>query len=425
MPSELPTGRLTRLVKTAKAGVAAGAGAVMGRGTESAALYAAEVLSELRGLPAKAGQLSGYVDGLVPPAQRAAFASAMQKLQTATAPSPPDRVKRLVEAELRRPLSEAFRSFDDTPFASASIGQVHRARLPDGRAVAVKVQHPGIAAAVEGDLDSARIIELVIGRLAPATLDVDALFQEVSARFREELDYEHEGRNIAEFQKLHAGDPTMQLPRFIPSHSSKRVLTTLYCNGETFEQACTHATAFREQYAATLWRFVTRSILHGGLFNADPHPGNYLFNKDAKVVFLDFGCVQRLSEERRVQAGALRLAAVERDEAAFERAVRDWFGTRGGRYEAGAQRFMRLCFEPVFGSPFRFTSEFAARVVAGIQEFKGLMLSREPSAVRFPAETVLLNRLQFGFYSVLARLDVEVDYAVLDGEIILEGQPAA
>jgi predicted unusual protein kinase regulating ubiquinone biosynthesis (AarF/ABC1/UbiB family) len=397
----------------------------MSKSTESAALYAAEVLSELRGLPTKAGQMTGYVDGFVPQAHRATFQSALQKLQTGTRPSPPERVRRLVEAELGRRIDEAFAEWDDAPFASASVGQVHRARLPDGRKVAVKVQHPGIAAAIEGDLDSARVIEALVKRLAPEGIDVDELFQEVAARFREELDYDHEGRNIAVFQRLHEGDPTMQLPRWIPSHSSRRVLTTMYCGGETFDQACRHAVGFREHYAETLWRFVTRSILHGGLFNADPHPGNYLFNKDGKVVFLDFGCVQRLSEERRLHAGALRLAAVKRDEAGFRRAVREWFSARGGRYEEGAQRFMRLCFEPIFASPFRFTPDFAARVVGGIGEFRGLVLSREPSAVRFPPETVLLNRLQFGFYSVLARLNVEVDYAVLDGEVILEGQPAA
>jgi predicted unusual protein kinase regulating ubiquinone biosynthesis (AarF/ABC1/UbiB family) len=425
VPSELPTGRLTRLAKMAKAGAAAGAGAALGRSSETTLRYAADALCELRGLPAKAGQMTGYVDGFAPATHRVAFRSAMHKLLTETSASPPARVKRLVEAELGRRLGEAFAEWEEAPFASASIGQVHRARLHDGRAVAVKVQHPGIQAALEGDIGNARMIEAAVQRLAPAGIDVGELLREAAARFREELDYEREGRNIAEFHRLHAGDPSMQLPRFIASHSSRRVLTTLYCGGETFEQACRHAAGFREHYAETLWRFVTRSILHGGMFNADPHPGNYLFNKDGKVVFLDFGCVQRLSHERRQQAIALRLSAVQRDEAAFQRAVRDWFSLRAGRHEAPAQRFMRLCFEPIFASPFRFTPEFAARVVGGIQEFKGVVFTREPSGVRFPVETVLLNRLQFGFYSVLARLDVEIDYAVLDGEVILEGQPAA
>lgn len=425
VPSSLPTGRLTRLVKMAEAGAAVGAGAVVGARSERATRHAAVVLSELRGLAAKAGQLAGYVDGFVPASQRAVVQSAMAPLQTATESSPPDRVRALVHAELGRRVEDAFRDWEDVPFASASIGQVHRARLPDGRLVAVKVQHPGVAAALERDLENARAIEALLARLAPEGIDLDELFQRVARRFREELDYEHEGHNIAEFHALHSVDPTMQLPRWIPGHSSRRVLTTLYCGGETFVEACRHPLGFRAHYAETLWRFVTRSILHGGAFNADPHPGNYLFNKDGKVVFLDFGCVERLSERRRHQAGALRLAAVKRDEVAFRKAVSDWFEMPEGRHEEGAQRFMRLCFEPIFESPFRFTPEFAARVVQGVQEFRSVVLSRAPSRVRFPVETVLLNRLQFGFYSVLAKLDVEVDYAVLDGEVILEGQPAA
>lgn len=425
MPTELPSGRLRRLVKMAKAGAVAGASAVTGRRTEAGALYAAELLSELRGLAAKAGQMSGYVDGFVPPGQRAVFEAAMGKLQNATKTSPPALVRELLESELGKPVSEAFAEWDDIPFASASIGQVHRARLHDNTLVAVKVQHPGIGEAFADDIDNARAFESVIARLVPAGLNMDEIFAEVVERFREELDYRHEAKNLLAFQKVHSFDDTMQLPKLYPSYSSQRVLTCAFCHGESFEQACAHAVQFREHYAEVLWRFVTRSILHGGLFNADPHPGNYLFNKDGKVVFLDFGCVQRLSEERRQQAGALRLAAVERDEVAFRSATRDWFAANGGEYERAAQKFMRLCFQPIFDSPFRFTPEFAARVVKGIQEFKALMFSRDPSVKGFPAETVLLNRLQFGFYSVLAKLDVEVDYAVLDGSVILEGQPVA
>jgi predicted unusual protein kinase regulating ubiquinone biosynthesis (AarF/ABC1/UbiB family) len=420
----LPTGRVRRWVRVTKACAVAGAGALSGRRTEAAALYAADVLSELRGLAAKAGQMSGYVDGFVPAGQSAVFAKAMAKLQTAAHHSDPAAVRAVVEAELGRGLHDAFAEWSDTPFASASIGQVHRARLHDGTRVAVKVQHPGVATALGNDLDNAAAFESMVARLVPAGVNIDELFQAVVERFREELDYELEAKNLSEFARLHAAEPAVQLPRLVSSHSSRRVLTTLFCHGESFEQACRHAEAFREHYAETLWRFVTRSILRGGIFNADPHPGNYLFNKDGKVVFLDFGCVQRLSKERCRLAEALRLAAVEREEARFAEAVQEWFGASKGDYERAAFRFMRLCFEPIFASPFRFTPEFAARVVKGLQEFKGVMFSRSAGGVNFPSETVLLNRLQFGFYSVLARLDVEVDYAVLDGAVLTEAANA-
>lgn len=420
MSSEIPKGRVRRLARMARAGAVAGAGAVLGRKSDAAAAYASEILSELRGLAAKAGQMAGYVDGFVPPGQRKAFEAAMGSLQAATRASPPVMVRELVERELAQSLEQAFSQWEETPFASASIGQVHRARLPDQTLVAVKVQHPGIADAFENDLSNAAALESVIARLIPSGFDVDAIFEEITARFREELDYLNEARNLETFRSLHSMDPGVHVPRCYETHSSLRVLTCAFCHGETLDQACGHPEPFRQDYARTLWRFVTRSMLIGGAFNADPHPGNYLFTKDGKVVFLDFGCVQRFGQERKELNQALHRAAIERDEASFSRAVADWYGSHGGVFESGARRFMRLCFEPIFASPFRFTPEFAARVVKGIQEFKALMFSRDRSFAGFPPETVFLNRLQFGFYSVLAKLDVEVDYALEEEHVFEE-----
>jgi predicted unusual protein kinase regulating ubiquinone biosynthesis (AarF/ABC1/UbiB family) len=423
--ASVPRGRLSRLLQTARAGATAGASSVFGGRSDVLLARSADHLANLRGLGAKAGQMAGYIEGLVPESRNAVFRAAMGRLQEGTTASPPRAVRDLVEAELGRSIEQAFSEWEDSPFASASIGQVHRARLHDGKPVAVKVQHPGIEQAIEQDLKNAASAERLFAGLLPGSGMVDRLFDAVLARFREELDYQHEARNLAEFTELHRGDHGIQLPRCIADHSTRRVLTTQYFRGETLERAVRHASGFRQHYAETLWRFVTRSILHGGAFNADPHPGNYLFNKDGKVVFLDFGCVERLGEARREVAGALRLAAVQRDEAAFRVAVTEWFQARGGPHEAAVQRFMRLCFEPIFASPYRVTSAYAASVVQGVRELKSVLLSRTAATVTFPVETVLLNRLQFGLYSVLARLDVEVDYAVLDGGVILEQRPVA
>ena len=181
---KLPTGRLKRLVRLAGVGARTGAGFVLSKSGVDAAEYAADVLGTLRGLAAKVGQTLSYVDGIVPEAQRESYERAMAKLRNAAPRSSSTAIRHVVEEELGGPIERLFASFDAEPFASASIGQVHRARLPDGRAVAVKIQHPGIAMAVESDLKNAGIAESLVATFAPKGVDPKAAYDEVAKRFR-------------------------------------------------------------------------------------------------------------------------------------------------------------------------------------------------------------------------------------------------
>jgi predicted unusual protein kinase regulating ubiquinone biosynthesis (AarF/ABC1/UbiB family) len=176
--------------------------------------------------------------------------------------------------------------------------------------------------------------------------------------------------------------------------------------------------AQRRQYAETLWRFVFKSNLLAGMFNADPHPGNYLFASDGTITFLDFGCVQPLDPALLPSARALHRAAIERDTPAFERAVIQHLGLRGGSYEKLAVNYSRLCFEPLFASPYRITRAYSASLVEEIQRMKQAVWSKDGSFVMLPPSMILLNRLQFGFYSVLARLDVTADYAGVEARFL-------
>ncbi|HEY5375236.1 MAG TPA: AarF/UbiB family protein, partial [Polyangiaceae bacterium] len=160
---KIPEGRVGRFVRLAGLGARTSASLLFSKSADSAAERAAEVLGTLRGIAAKVGQMASYVDGVVPEGQRVAYEHALSKLREQAPTSSSAEIRSLVEQELRAPISELFRDWEDEPVASASIGQVHRARLPDGRVVAVKVQHPGIAKAVESDLENVGMLESVIG----------------------------------------------------------------------------------------------------------------------------------------------------------------------------------------------------------------------------------------------------------------------
>jgi len=378
------------------------------------------VLGTLRGLAAKVGQTLSYVDGIVPEAQRESYERALGKLRDATPRSAPEAIRHVLEEELGAPVERLFASFDDRPFASASIGQVHRATLADGRPVAVKVQHPGIASAVESDLENAGVMEGLVTTLGPKGINAKAAYDEVAARFREELDYELEAERQAFFRNLHAGDPRIRIPEVIRERSSRRVLTSELVTGLSFEAAMAEPPRERALWAETLWRFVFKGNLVGGMFNADPHPGNYLFGPDGTVTFLDFGCVQPISNERLPTARAMHVAALHRDESGFAKHTAILLGTRGGEYGTRAVAYSRRCFEPMFGSPFHITREFTTSLVNDLRSLKKLFWAKDGSFVMLPPAMLFLNRLQFGFYSVLARLDVPVDYASVERAFLTE-----
>jgi predicted unusual protein kinase regulating ubiquinone biosynthesis (AarF/ABC1/UbiB family) len=185
--------------------------------------------------------------------------------------------------------------------------------------------------------------------------------------------------------------------------------------GVSLEEAARGAEAERRAHAETLWRFVFKGNLVGGHFNADPHPGNFLFGPDGRVSFLDFGCVEPLPADRVKHARRLHAAAVRRDEAAFREVARHILDTRPGVWEDQAIAYSRRCFEPLFGSPFRITRSYAGELVTSLREMtKGIRKLPEGESVSMPKGMLFMNRLQFGFYSVLARLDVEVDYAAVE-----------
>ena len=416
--AKVPEGRLTRLARLAKLGVRTGASLALSDTGEVAAKQALEVLGSLRGLAAKVGQMASYVDGMVPDHHRDAYETALRGLRAAAPTSSPEEARRLVESELRAPIAELFATWEERPFASASIGQVHRATLHDGREVAVKVQHAGIDGAVESDLQNAGSLERMMSTFAPREVESRRTFEELAARFREELDYALEAERQERFAAFHADDPRVRVPRVVRERSARRVITTEFARGITLEEAATRDEDARRAWAETLWRFVFRGTLMGGIFNADPHPGNFLFGDDGSVTFFDFGCVQELDPAHLDGARLLHRAAARRDAIAFRAGLAQMLGLRGGPYEDFVQGYIRECFTPLFASPYRITRPWVAELTRSVTDAKPSLLRREAGFVPMRPGMALMNRLQFGFYSVLARLDVTVDYAGVEREFL-------
>jgi predicted unusual protein kinase regulating ubiquinone biosynthesis (AarF/ABC1/UbiB family) len=287
--------------------------------TKQAQRYA-ERLGRSRGVLMKAGQMMSLVglDPAVDAPYRGIYQAAFARLQDDAPPMPPQLAIEVVTAELGRPPEQLFADFDAVPLAAASIGQVHAARLHDGRRVAVKVQYPGVEEAIRADLANTELLATFLQMLltvAPglARMDVRAMARELSERIGEEVDYRIEATNQQDFADVHRGHPFIRIPAVIPEFSSRRVLTMELVDGLRYADALRADQSLRDRWGETIFRFVWGNLIGRGLFNADPHPGNYLFHADGTVTFLDFGCVKRFTTKHVRDLMQTSQAALDQD----------------------------------------------------------------------------------------------------------------
>ena len=277
----------------------------------------ADTLGAMKGVMMKIGQMASYVDDGLSPAVRHTLA----RLQDSVPPMSPDLAAAVVEEELGAPPELVFARWDPRPIAAASIGQVHRAVTLDGRAVAVKVQYPGIAETIAADLRNVALLRRMLRIAAPAQ-DIGALLSELRDRTGEELDYRREAASQRLLAAYYHGHPTIHIPGIIDELSTRRLVTSEFSSGARFAELAGWPQHERDLAAETIYRFAFRSLYDVRVFNGDPHPGNYPFHRGGKVTFLDFGLVEHFTpSELQPLMQMARTICVERDPEAFRRSL--------------------------------------------------------------------------------------------------------
>jgi hypothetical protein len=289
----------------------------------------------------------------------------------------------------------------------------------DGRAVAVKVQYPGIEEAIRADLDSFDMAMLPAPVLYK-NFDPKPFVEEIRTRFSEELDYRLEAANQQRFADWYRGHPFIHVPDVIPHFSNRRVLTTELVTGARFSELEQWDQAERDLAGETIFRFVFRSINRFRAFNGDPHPGNYLFQPGGRVAFLDFGLVKHYTPEDVAQLMALTHHMILEPDVAKLRLEAE----RAGYYPPGAPVSdqaiwdFSITFWEMFrvDERFRFTPEYATEVVR--RYFLGRATHAE--AVKhadMPARWIVLQRIQVGLIAILGRLHAEANWRKIAEEM--------
>ncbi len=271
------------------------------------------VLGTMKGAAMKLGQVMSFLDvGLVAEEHREEFQQELAKLRDAAPTVSFKQMRRVIEDDLEEPITEIFASFEEEPIAAASIGQVYRATLKDGREVAVKVQYPGVAAAVRADLQNLDMIMRVLKRMTPG-LDAKAIAEEIKERIVEELDYELEAQNQRALARIFAGHPFIVVPDVVSSLSRERVLVSEFVAGVGFEELKNRPQAERDRIGEIVFRFFLGCLYRHRQFSGDPHPGNFLLLEDGRMAFLDFGLFKRMETEPVELELACQRAVVEGD----------------------------------------------------------------------------------------------------------------
>ena len=383
---------------------------------EDLALQTAEdvagTLGAMKGVMMKIGQMASYVDDGLSPAVR----RTLSRLQDSVPPMSPQLAAGVVQEELGAPPERAFARWDPQPIAAASIGQVYRAVTLDGRAVAVKVQYPGIAETIAADLRNVALLRRMLRITAPAQ-DVNALIAELRDRVLEELDYRREASNQQLMADYFDGHPTIHVPRIIGALSTRRVITSELSGGARFAELVGWSQEERDLAAETIYRFVFRSLYELRAFNGDPHPGNYLFHGGGRVTFLDFGLVKNFTPaELQPLMQMNRRLCVEHDPGAFRRSLESAGFLRPHAPLSTDAIIEHLAVfydtirEPV---PLTITGDYASSIVRRFFDV------RSPVAeyISIPKSYVILQRINLGLFAVLGQLSATANWRAISEEI--------
>jgi predicted unusual protein kinase regulating ubiquinone biosynthesis (AarF/ABC1/UbiB family) len=383
----------------------------------------AKELGEMKGVLMKAGQLISFIFEALPDEAQDALAT----LQADAAPMAPTLAANVVKEDFGKPPEKVFLDWEDMPVAAASIGQVHKAITHNGRDVAVKVQYPGVHEAIESDLDAAEVMYAMFSSMMLKGLDAKGLVDELRERMREELDYSIEAGNLAEFEARFQGHPWVRIPKLVPELCSPRVLTTEWVDGMSFDEFRREESEETKQRAAeVVWRFAQNAINRHGIFNGDPHPGNYKFHHDGSVTFLDFGLVKRWSpgewESLRPTMDAIIIDR-DPDKLVAEMVSSNFLPASHGLDPALVYEYVSSPYVPYLTDEFTFTREWMRDTLAVIFDVQG------PHApvieqLNMPPSFVILDRVVWGVNAILGKLGAEGPWRAMLFEYIADGEPA-
>jgi predicted unusual protein kinase regulating ubiquinone biosynthesis (AarF/ABC1/UbiB family) len=381
----------------------------------------ARELGSMKGAVMKLGQMVSFIaEGLPPEAQHA-----LASLQQDVPPMAPGLARTVVRDELGDDPERLFLDWDPVPVAAASIGQVHRAVLGDGREVAVKVQYPGVGQSIRSDLANAETLFTMLAATAMKGLDAKGIVDELRDRMVDELDYRLEARNQTEFATRYAGHPWAHVPAVVTERSSERVLTSEWVGGRTWSQFEGTATeAERQRAGEVIFRFAQASIHRDRVFNGDPHPGNYRFGDDGSVTFLDFGLVKRWSEGEWEQLRPVLDRVMANDVTGTVRAMEAVGFIRADHGLADERVFgcVSAPYEPYLTDEHTFSRSFTATALSSVFSLQGPYGDVIPQ-LRLPPSFVILHRLLWGVSALLGRLGARNRWRAILDEYRVGGPP--
>jgi len=393
-----------------------------------AARRVVEVLGQMKGPAMKLGQMASLLDfNRLPDDERDELQAKLAELRDSSPQVPFKDMRKVIEHDLEDRIANVFAEFDPDAVAAASIGQVYRARLRDGRDVAVKVQYPGIASAVRADLQNLGLLIRAARRFLPG-LDPASTALEVRERIAEELDYEHEAQAQRMFARRWRGHPFIFIPDVITDLCRERVLVTEWVDGTRFERlsACPRGT--RDRVGEIIFRFFFGSLYRFGHFSGDPHPGNLLLQRDGRMAFLDFGMTKTVPRAAIDTELDVVRAALESDAARVHAGL-----AQLGFFDAGEDRFTParlLAHVRALNSwyatdePVTLTSRYVSRLMidAGDPRSEYWDLMRNET---IPANSLFSNRMQAMTLAALGQLEATANWHRVMWEWLYDSPPSS
>ena len=334
-------------------------------------------------------------------------------------------MRRVISGEWGNDPERVLASIDPEPAAAASIGQVYRGQTADGRDVAVKVQYPGVAEAVESDMRNVRVLAPLLRRLMPG-LDVQPVLDELGERISAECDYELEASSHRRLARFWRGHPFITVPAVDTRLSRRRVLVSEWVDGIDFAEVVRQPDPVRDRYAEIVYRFYYGVARELDLALGDPHPGNYLLCDDGRVAFLDFGMVRDLQRGYLTREAVIVAAIRSHDELALVEAMRtlgylradaDWNGTLLLDHMRAVSWWLQA------DEPLRLAPEDVWRGGASLREQRNAELMQQMRRMNLPPEALLLRRMEALLFQVATSLRAEGNWGGLLRELIEGGDP--